>query len=162
WSVAIIGVLLGASLSRQIGWFAGAAAVAAFLGSILVHELSHALTARRFGVTTDSIQLWALGGVARLSREAPAAKAGGWTAVASLGAAWLLDGAVDGPLVGILAWLGVINALLAVFNLLPGAPLDGGRILRAVRWAMHGDRYRAAVEAGRVGVALGWAIAAVG
>lgn len=173
WSVAIIGVLLGASLSRQIGWFAGAAAVAAFLGSILVHELSHALTARRFGVTTDSIQLWALGGVARLSRESPSAKAEGWiaaagplasigVAVASLGAAWLLDGAVDGPLVGILAWLGVINALLAVFNLLPGAPLDGGRILRAVRWAMHGDRYRAAVEAGRVGVALGWAIAAVG
>lgn len=173
WSVAIIAVLLGASLSRQIGWFAGAAAVAAFLGSILVHELSHALTARRFGVTTDSIQLWALGGVARLSRESPSAKAEGWiaaagplasigVAVASLGAAWLLDGAVDGPLVGILAWLGVINALLAVFNLLPGAPLDGGRILRAVRWAMHGDRYRAAVEAGRVGVALGWAIAAVG
>lgn len=174
WSVAIIAMLLGANLSREIGWVAGGAAVVAFLGSILVHELSHALTARRFGVDTDSIQLWALGGVARLSRESPSAKAEGWiaaagplasiaVAVVSLGGWWLLGGAdSDAALLTMLGWLGLINALLAIFNLLPGAPLDGGRILRAVRWAIHGDRYRAAAEAGRVGVALGWAIAGFG
>lgn len=174
WSVAIIAVLLGANLAQQIGWVAGAGAVVAFLVSILVHELSHALTARRFGVDTDSIQLWALGGVARLSRESPSAKAEGWIAVAgplasigvsvlSLGAWWVLGGPdSDGALAATLGWLGIINGLLAVFNLLPGAPLDGGRILRAVRWAIHGDRYRAAAEAGRVGVVLGWAIAGLG
>lgn len=174
WSVAIIALLLGANLSRSLGWVAGAGAVVAFLVSILVHELGHALTARRFGVETDSIQLWALGGVARLSRESPTAKAEGWIAAAgplasiaiavvSLGAWWLLGGTgSESAIVLVLGWLGIINALLAVFNLLPGAPLDGGRILRAVRWAIHGDRYRAAAEAGRVGVVIGWAIAGLG
>ena len=61
-----------------------------------------------------------------------------------------------------LLWLGVINALLALFNLLPGSPLDGGRIVRAVRWAMHGNKYQAAVEAGRSGQVIGWALAGIG
>lgn len=174
WSVAIIALLLGASLASAIGWFAGMIAVVAFLASIVVHEMSHALTARRFGVDTESIQLWALGGVARLSRESPSARAEGWiaaagpiasvgVAVAGLGTWWLL-GANDSnsTFVGMVGWLGAINALLALFNLLPGAPLDGGRILKAVRWAIHGDRYRAAAEAGRAGLVLGWAMAGVG
>ncbi|MDJ0767300.1 MAG: site-2 protease family protein [Ilumatobacter sp.] len=172
WSVGLIAVLLGASLAQAIGWFAGALGLVAFLASILVHEFAHALTARRFGVDTESIQLWALGGVARLSRESPTAKAEGWIAAAgplgsvavsvlALGAWWLLDGA-GGEIGAMLGWLGLINALLAVFNLLPGAPLDGGRILKAVRWARHGDRHRAAQEAGRAGMVLGWMIAALG
>jgi hypothetical protein len=61
-----------------------------------------------------------------------------------------------------LAWLGFINATLAIFNLLPGAPLDGGRILKSVRWAIHGNRYQAAREAGRAGGFIGWALAGLG
>ncbi len=174
WSVALIGMLLGASLANAIGWLAGAAGVVSFLASILVHEFAHALTARRFEVGTESIQLWALGGIARLSRESPTAKAEGWIAVAGpaasvmlgvlgIGGWWALGAnASDNAFVGLLGWLGIINILLAVFNLLPGAPLDGGRILKAIRWGVHGDRHRAAHEAGRAGIVLGWLIAGVG
>ncbi len=174
WSVALIGMLLGASLGSAIGLAAGATGVAGFLASILVHEFAHALTARRFGVGTESIQLWALGGIARLSRESPTAKAEGWIAVAGPAASvvlgvvgvagwWALGaGANANQFVGLLGWLGIINIFIAVFNLLPGAPLDGGRILKAVRWGIHGDRYRAAQEAGRAGVVLGWLIAGIG
>jgi Zn-dependent protease len=174
WSVALIGMLLGASLGNAIGWVPGAIGVVGFLASILVHEFAHALTARRFDVGTESIQLWALGGVARLSKESPSAKAEGWIAVAGpagsvvLGiagiGAWLASGAGDSgsQYVALLGWLGLINLFLALFNLLPGAPLDGGRILKAVRWGAHGDRHRAAQEAGRAGVVLGWLITGLG
>ena len=174
WSVALISMLLGVSLAQAIGFVPAAIAVVAFMASILIHEFAHALTARRFGVGTESIQLWALGGVARLDRESPSAKAEGWiaaagpiasigVALASLGGWALLGGAGNGSsYVAVLGWLGIINALLAVFNLLPGAPLDGGRIVKAVRWAIHGDRHRAGIEAGRAGIVIGWMVAGLG
>lgn len=174
WSVALIAVYVGRSLTMQFGMVAGSAAVVAFLMSILTHELSHALTARRYGVTTESIQLWALGGIAHLSSEPSTAKAEGWIAAAgpiasaALAVACLSSWRIlSGPFpqsdtVAMIAWLGVINASLAVFNLLPGAPLDGGRILRAVRWSIHGDRYRSAREAGRAGIYIGYALSCGG
>jgi Zn-dependent protease len=174
WSVGFIAVFLGASLGSEIGWIAGAIGVFAFLGSILAHEFAHALTARRFGVGTESVQLWALGGVARLDSESPTPKAEGWIAAAGpiasiglglvgLGTWFFLDGQhSSNQYLALIGWLGLINAFLAVFNLLPGAPLDGGRILRAVRWQIHGNRHRASREAGRAGMFVGWAITAVG
>ena len=174
WSVLIIAMLLGASLSDFVGLAPAIVGIVAFLASILVHELAHALTARRFGVGTQSIQLWALGGVARLDRESPTAKAEGWIAaagpIASVAlaiagvAVWWSVGGADGDnaYLAVLGWLGIINAVLALFNLLPGAPLDGGRIVKAVRWGRHGDRHRAAREAGQAGVVIGWLLGALG
>jgi Zn-dependent protease len=174
WSVAVIAMVLGSSLAGPIGWVPAMVGVIAFLASILAHEFSHALTARRYGVDTESIQLWALGGIARLRSEAPSARAEGWIAAAGpiasaalavgFGGTWWLAGgrSLDGPYPVLLLWLAVINGMLAVFNLLPGAPLDGGRIVKAVRWSWHGNRYRAAREAGRAGVVLAWILVGVG
>jgi Zn-dependent protease len=170
----VVVVLVAANLTPVAGVFATIIGALGFLGSILVHELSHALVARRHGVGTMSIELWALGGMARLEREAPSARAEGWIAFAgplsSLVLAVLLGaGAFAGyqadtspTLVATLGWLAIINAILAVFNLLPGAPLDGGRLVRAWRWGRHGDRYRAATEAATAGQVIGWALAGLG
>jgi len=174
WSVVLVAVLFGTSLAAGYGALGAVVATAAFLGSIVAHEVAHALVARRHGVATQSIQLWALGGVARLDREAPTPRAEGWIAAAGpltslviggaalTGAVSLSAAGVDGVAVGVLGWLGVVNLILAVFNLLPGAPLDGGRILKAVRWHLHGDRHRAGREAANAGRAVGWSLAGVG
>jgi Zn-dependent protease len=173
WSVLIIALLLAASLTRLVGAGPAVAGVLAFLASILVHEFAHALTARRFGVGTRSIQLWALGGVARLDREAPSARAEGWIAAAgpiaslalaigAVGTWWWFDDGLDRPLVAVVGWIGLVNGVLAGFNLLPGAPLDGGRIVKAIRWSRHGDRHRAAREAGQAGVVVGWLVGGLG
>jgi Zn-dependent protease len=174
WSVVLIAVLLGAGLAGPLGWLPAAIGIVLFLGSILAHEMSHALVARRFSVGTASIELWALGGMARLDREAPTPRAEGWIAVAGplaslfvaiLGlGAWAALRTTDfsPTFTSMIGWLGVVNALLAVFNMLPGAPLDGGRLVKAVRWSMHGDRFRATRDAGRAGTYLGWGLAGLG
>ncbi len=174
WSVALIGALLGVGLAPALGWPAATIAIVAFLGSILAHEMAHALVARRFGVGTQSIELWALGGIARLDREASTPRAEGWIAAAgpiasfALGAvgiaAWLALGGTDATsgAIRVLFWLGFVNVLLGAFNLLPGAPLDGGRLVKAVRWRMHGDRYRATRDAGQAGSYLGWGLGGLG
>jgi Zn-dependent protease len=174
WSVVLVAALFGSALAAEYGWGGALVAVVAFLASIVAHELAHALVARRFGISTRSIQLWALGGVARLDREATTPRAEGWIAAAgpltslgvgaiSLAAAFGLSASgVDGSVPSILGWLGIINIALAIFNLLPGAPLDGGRILKAARWRRHGDRFRAAREAGNAGKAVGFSLAGVG
>jgi Zn-dependent protease len=166
WSMALIAVLFGVSLAGTFGVFAGVVAVVAFLLSILAHEFGHALVARRYGVETESIDLWALGGVARLDREPPTPRADGLIAVAgplvslaigvlTLGAGFLVSS-------GVVAWVGVVNLLLAVFNMLPGAPLDGGRVLRAIRWSRTGNKYRAMRDAGNAGRVLGWSLGIIG
>lgn len=174
WSVAVIAVLLASSLAGPAGWGLAIAGVIGFLISILIHEFSHALTARRFDVETESIQLWALGGIARLRSEAPTARAEGWIAVAGpLASAalavltstiwWVGDpGGRGADIWSLMLWLGVINAMLALFNLLPGAPLDGGRIVKAVRWGRHGNRFRATREAGYAGQVVAWLVIVAG
>jgi Zn-dependent protease len=150
WTIALIAVLFAVSLAESFGWW--------LAGVTLV--------GRHYGVGTESIDLWALGGIARLDRESPTPRAEGVIAAAgpaaslvigvvTFGAGWLLASAA-------LVWLGVVNGLLGVFNLLPGAPLDGGRILRAVRWRQTGDRYRAMRDAGNTGRVLGWGLTALG
>jgi Zn-dependent protease/CBS domain-containing protein len=145
----------------------------AFIGSLLAHELAHSLVARRNGLQVEGITLWLLGGVSQLQGEV--ADPGAEIRIAGVGPlvslilggafwllAWLLHAAgVGGVVVAALAWLGGINVLLAVFNVIPAAPLDGGRLLRAVLWRITGDRYKAAVWSARSGQVFGWALVVV-
>ncbi len=149
-------------------------AAAAFLASLLAHEIAHAVVARRNGVEVEGITLWLLGGVARLKGEAgsPGAEfriagvgplvsavlAGSFALLALLSAGVGIDGL---PL-AVLQYLAVINLSLAVFNLLPAAPLDGGRLLRAYLWRRRGDASSAAVTAARAGRVFGFVLIALG
>jgi len=185
WSVLAIVALLAYGLA--VGEFPAAAprhpvaeyviaavvTAVAYMGSLLAHELAHSLVARRNGLQVEGITLWLLGGVSRLQGEVkdPGAEvriAGAGPLVSLLlgGAflllAWLVHAAgVQGVVVAALAWLGGINVLLAVFNVIPAAPLDGGRLLRAVLWRITGDRFRAAVWSARSGQVFGWALVVI-
>jgi len=186
WSVLVIATLIALGLgvgslptmhpghAEPTYLVAGVLAAALFLGSILAHELAHAVLARRRGVEVEGIVLWLLGGVAKFRSEARTprdeiaiAAAGPLMSLvvaavlgAGAGLAVVLLG--TGLVVTVLGWLGVLNVLLALFNLIPAAPLDGGRILRGVLWARSGDPSTAAVSAARGGKAFGIALIALG
>jgi Zn-dependent protease len=152
---------------------AGVAAVI-FFTSVLLHELAHSLVARRYGLRVDGITLWLLGGVSRLEGEVPTAKAEFRIAIAGpavsaalalgFGALALTAGGLALPAVvtSALAWLAVINGVVAVFNLVPAAPLDGGRVLGAALWALRHDRDRAKLGAARAGRVFGWILIGLG
>lgn len=138
--------------------------------SLLAHETAHAVVARRLGLAVDGVTLWVLGGITRLRGdpvrprvEARVAAAGpltsGLLGVLFLGAAVLGPRGLVAAVLVELAW---INVVLAVFNLLPAAPLDGGRVLHAVLWARTGDRWRAASLAATAGRVLGGVLVAGG
>jgi Zn-dependent protease len=164
--MAIVAVWFGVVLVADLGIVGGIAATSGFFASILAHEFGHALVARRYGVRTQSIDLWALGGVARLDRESPTPRADGLIAVAGPAVSLLIGLAAFGAGIAlqstVLVWIGFVNGVLAVFNMLPGAPLDGGRVLRAVRWARTGNKYRATRDAGNAGRVLGWGLVGLG
>jgi Zn-dependent protease len=186
WSVLVILVLItdivagnvlpraDADRSATVYWAIAIPTSVLFLASLLAHEGAHAAVARKTGLGVRSITLWMLGGVAQLDGEPPNARAdlaiaaagpltslvigavlfGGAEASASLGA--------PAAIVAALAWTGATNAFLAVFNLLPGAPLDGGRILRALVWMRSGDRSRGDRVATGAGQVMGAALAGAG
>ena len=145
-----------------------------FFVSLLAHELAHAFFAVRAGVRVEGITLWLLGGVAKLDGDAPTPghdlriAASGPIVSGLLGigfgglAVWLSTAGVAPLIAEAATWLARVNLLLAVFNLLPGAPLDGGRIVRAVAWRLGRDRLRAALVATRIGRVLGFGLVAFG
>ncbi|MEV4385203.1 site-2 protease family protein [Micromonospora sp. NPDC049580] len=179
WSVLVIFALIAWALAANqfprsypdrspVAYtLAGLAAAVVFFVGLLAHEVSHAVVAKRNGLTVESITLWLFGGVAELRGEPrdPGAElriAGVGPLVSLLlgaffGVIALLFALVGqgGLLFGAIAWLAGINVLLAVFNVLPAAPLDGGRLLRAAVWKATGDRSRASVVAARAGWVLG-------
>src|SRR5881396_1912849 len=145
------------------------AAITAFLffGSVLAHELAHSLVARRFKMSVSSITLFLLGGVASLTREPPSAKAEFFMAIAGP-ATSLVIGAIAletsdlatsalattpslQPVEAVAGYLGYVNIAVAVFNLIPGYPLDGGRVLRSAIWGLRNDRTGATRIAARGG-----------
>ena len=186
WSVLLIAALFAWSLAGSIlpglvpglvpstYWAAAVVATGLFLGSLLAHEVGHALVARRAGLRVRGITLWLLGGVAQLEDEP--ASPGDDLRVAIVGPAISLALAVGFGVaaaglallgapalaVAVLGWLAVANVALAVFNLIPAAPLDGGRVLRALLWRRHGNRARAAVTAARAGQVAGGVLIAYG
>ncbi|MFF0721954.1 MULTISPECIES: site-2 protease family protein [unclassified Micromonospora] len=186
WSVLVIFALIWWGLSANLFpasypdrsvvayVLAGLAAAVVFFLGLLAHEVSHAVVAKRNGLGVTGITLWLFGGVAELRGEArtPGAelRIAGVGPLVSLiigvffGAIAMLLGlaGVQGLWLGVMAWLGGINLLLAVFNILPAAPLDGGRLLRAAVWKATGDRTRATVVAARAGWVLGLALIGFG
>jgi Zn-dependent protease/predicted transcriptional regulator len=185
WSVLVIVALLAYGLA--VGQFPAAApgrpevqyavaaviTAAAYIASLLAHELAHSLVARRNRLEVEGITLWLLGGVSRLQGEIP--DPGAELRVAGVGPlvslilggaflllAWLVHAAgVQGVVVAALAWLGAINVILAVFNVIPAAPLDGGRLLRAVLWQITKDRFKSEAWSARAGQVFGWALVVV-
>jgi Zn-dependent protease len=138
----------------------GAAGGVLFLLSVLAHEVGHSLVAVRRGFTVRRIRLFIFGGVSEIEQEAttPAdeflvAIAGPAASIAVGGVMVAVAWPLAGPMAAMVGLVGAMNLLLAAFNLLPGLPLDGGRLLRAVMWKWRGDRWmatRTAVVAGRV------------
>lgn len=160
------------------------AATLLFAFSVLAHELGHALVAKGFGVRTREIRLFLFGGVADIEREPPSPAAEALIAIAGplvsfvIGVAsivfaglFLRGASFDdpmallaqlGPLATIALWLGPVNVMLGVFNLIPGFPLDGGRVLRALLWWTTGDLRKATRWASNLGQAMGWTFVLMG
>jgi Zn-dependent protease/predicted transcriptional regulator len=137
-----------------------------FFVSIVAHELSHALVAKARGLPVRAITLFALGGVAQIEKEAADAKTEFWMGIVgpitsfvigliclgiTLALGWNPPEFPQQPLPAMLMWLGVINIGLAIFNMIPGFPLDGGRVLRGLLWWITGNATRATTIAARVG-----------
>src|SRR6476469_5345962 len=165
--------LTNASWSSSLSWGLGVFTAVLFFGAIVAHELSHALVAKARGLPVRSITLFALGGIAQIEKEAADAKTEFWMGIIgpitsfiigviclaiTMALGWEPPEFPRQPLSAMLMWLGYINIALAIFNMIPGFPLDGGRVLRAVVWWITGDAKRATRIASRVGqlVALGF------
>jgi Zn-dependent protease/CBS domain-containing protein len=152
-------------------WATAVIATLLLFVSVLAHEFGHSLVARSQGIPVRGITLFILGGVAQLEREPDSPGREAWMAiagplvsvaigVATLGAAYALPGPEQ--VVAVLAYLGVANLALVVFNLLPGFPLDGGRVLRALLWRISHDVVRATRQAAVVGQVFAWGFIALG
>lgn len=153
-----------------------------FFASILAHELAHTIVARAFDIPVSEIRLFLFGGISNIEREPASARAELWMALvgpvtsAAIGFFLLtiaspfvprVDAAVDatqssellaglGPVTTVLVWLGTVNVALGIFNLIPGFPLDGGRVLRAAIWSWTRDLERATFWASSIGQGIGW------
>jgi Zn-dependent protease/CBS domain-containing protein len=147
-------------------WSTAILTAVAFFITLLLHELSHALVAKAFKLPVKSIVLFALGGVAQIEKESATAKAEFWMGIvgpivsAVIGFVCLvlasafepsINALSGAPLPAALLWLGYINIALAVFNMLPGFPLDGGRVLKAIVWWVTKDEARGTVVAATTG-----------
>ena len=155
-----------------VNWVAAVITALAFFASVVVHEVAHSLVARAHGIEVERISLFALGGVSGLKSEATRPRAeflvaivGPFVSLVLAAAFWLVwsaAGAADMTMAGVLFYLAYGNLALAVFNLIPGFPLDGGRVLRAIIWRLTGDFTRATRIAMRAGRMVGAGLAGLG
>jgi Zn-dependent protease len=161
-------------LTTEAYWMLGAAGALSLFVSIVFHELAHSLVAQRFGMPITGITLFLFGGVAELGEEPPTPKAEFYTGLAgplssvflgllSLGAARFANFyGWPPPLAGLFGYVALMNLALAAFNLFPGFPLDGGRILRGALWRWKGDLKWATNIASQIGSGFGLALIVLG
>lgn len=163
--------------SDRMLWSAAILTSVLFFLALLLHELAHSLLAKARGLRVREITLFALGGVSQIESEAPDAKAEFWIAIvgpitsALIGVVLIAIARLSGwrpgsepatPLVSVLLWLGYINIALAAFNMIPGYPLDGGRVLRAVIWWITRNADRSTRLASQVGETVAFVIILLG
>lgn len=163
-----------ADLSRLTHMAMAMAGTLLFFASLLAHELSHAVVSRRKGIPIEGITLFLFGGMAITRKEPEAAKdellIAGVGPLSSLLIAGLFELlartapllGLGTPVVGVASYLAFINTALAIFNLLPGFPMDGGRVFRAITWSVTGDRAKATRWAVTGGKAFGTALMVLG
>jgi len=157
-------------LPEVVHWSVAALTAALFFISVLAHELSHAVVAGRFGLKVEGITLFIFGGVTSIDedtrsprQEALVALAGPLTSLAIGGVLLGLTFPIAHPVArALLEWLGFINVMLGLFNLIPGFPMDGGRVLRAIIWRLRGDRLAATRAAAHVGRAFAYILIGIG
>ncbi len=168
WSLAV-GVFPDdvENLPERTYWFMGAAGALGLFLSIIFHELSHSLVARRFGIPMKGITLFIFGGVAEMSEEAPDAKAEFWMALVGPASSLFMSSVLylvsiygenagwPEPATGVVGYLAWINVALAIFNLIPAFPLDGGRVLRSILWGLKKNLSWATRITSRLGTGFG-------
>lgn len=165
WSMFAASSKLGSSAA--FAYAVGTAIM--FFGSVFLHELAHAVAARLNGIEVFGITLVVFGGFtsARADQKGPGpsfviSAVGPATSLALSAGFWRLSEATSGPLAGVFGYLGWINGFMAVFNFLPGLPLDGGRMLEAILWRVLGNHDRGTRIAAYAGMGLGAVIVAIG
>lgn len=180
YSWFIIAALIAFSLSEHFHqvnpnwgtsqiWIVALFTAVLFFVSLLLHELSHSLVAQARGLKVTAITLFALGGVSQIEGDSPDAKTEFWVAIAgpiasliiglgclalAAGLGWQRPAEPRTGATAVLVWLGYINVVLAIFNLVPGFPLDGGRVLRSIVWAVTKNADRSTRIAARIGQAV--------
>jgi Zn-dependent protease/CBS domain-containing protein len=158
---------------KAVHWAMALASGVVFFASILVHELAHSVVARKQGIPVRGITLFIFGGVAQITSEAKRplheflmAIVGPLTSIALGGlffaAWWLLGSAEDRPVPLVLEWLFFMNVIVGIFNLAPGFPMDGGRVVRSILWGISGNFYGATRWATLLGRGLGYGLMALG
>lgn len=152
------------ALGGSLPWLLGLVTALLLFASVLAHELGHSFVAMRQGIEVKSITLFLFGGLASLEKESKTPAGAFWVAIAGPLVSLLLfslitainqGSVVSGPLAAILGASAYVNLSLALFNLIPGLPLDGGNILKALVWKITGNPYKGVVFASRVGQFIG-------
>jgi Zn-dependent protease/CBS domain-containing protein len=153
-------------------WSVGAFLALVFFMSILFHEMFHSLMAQRFGIPVSSITLFVFGGFSSLSKESETPREEFWVAIVGpltslafgllFGIGYFVLAPLDAGVAGISAHLAVINIAIAIFNMVPGFPLDGGRVLRSAIWAANKNMVAATRLASQVGQAVAYGIMGLG